>query len=99
MYDITVDQLTVPAPVDADVASREAFIGRALNADGTYFEDEEPPVPSRPSVPVTCSACGADVTRVRGSWTGPITVACTAGHEREGTVQELTAALRHPRAD
>ncbi|MGI5457600.1 hypothetical protein ACQEWB_31410 [Streptomyces sp. CA-249302] len=99
-YEIEVGRLDVQPPLSTAQREYESFVDRALDADGTYFEDGEPPLPVWPDpVTVACErpsaggVCGSTQLLVRGSWTRQAVIICEHGHSWTGTVETMREVI------
>ncbi|MFJ9617863.1 hypothetical protein [Streptomyces noursei] len=82
IYEVTIGGPIATVTSSDDDNAMEHFFDRAVDADGTFFEDGEPPLPSPTVTPlVKCPECGAerDLT-ARGTWETPAELTCSAGH-------------------
>ncbi|RLU79910.1 hypothetical protein CTZ27_35740 [Streptomyces griseocarneus] len=100
VYDITVGRITVNPPLDPENARYESFVGRALEADSSFFEDGEPSMPEPPApVVLACQhpqgdgVCASTQLRVRGTWNTPAAIICENGHTWQGTVEMMRSAI------
>lgn len=99
-YEVEVERLLVQPPLSKEQRRYEAFVDRALDADSTYFQDGEPPMPVWPDpVPVTCEqpsddgVCASTRFRVRGSWHSPAAMTCERGHTLQDTKQTMREVI------
>ncbi|AJC58561.1 hypothetical protein [Streptomyces sp. 769] len=79
-YEVTVGGPITMSTGDESDARMEQFFDNAVEADGTYFEAGEPPLPPVTTL-IKCPECGADRDlTARGTWESPAEITCSAGH-------------------
>ncbi|MGI5337727.1 hypothetical protein ACQEVS_10160 [Streptomyces sp. CA-181903] len=100
-YEVTVGKITLSPPVAPGDARYEGFVGNALDADSTFFEEGEPPLPeSSAPVTLTCQrpwddgVCTSSRLRVRGTWDTPAAITCENGHTWQESVDLMRCVIR-----